>query len=123
MADRKVLVKYYPPDFDFDKLRANKKALRIQQQQLKRRRGDVYDPPQKKNKNKIMNVRMMFPFTLKCGTCNEFIYVGTKFNSRVEKVEVSFLYRRAFIASHRFIDTARVQRVSSKHVVMAWRAA
>lgn len=89
MADRKVLVKYYPPDFDFDKLQAKKKVLRIQQQQLKRRRGDVFDPPQKRHKNKIMNVRMMFPFTLKCGTCSEFIYVGTKFNSRVEKVEVS----------------------------------
>ncbi|XP_026192789.1 YJU2 splicing factor homolog [Cyclospora cayetanensis] len=87
MADRKVLVKYYPPDFDFDKLQAKKKALRIQQQQQKRRRGDVFDPPQKRHKNKIMNVRMMFPFTLKCGTCSEFIYVGTKFNSRVEKVE------------------------------------
>ncbi|KAL8452193.1 hypothetical protein Emed_001500 [Eimeria media] len=87
MADRKVLVKYYPPDFDFDKLQANKKALRIQQQQIKRRRGDVFDPPRKRHTNKIMNVRMMFPFTLKCGTCSEFIYVGTKFNSRVEKVE------------------------------------
>ncbi|CDJ66401.1 hypothetical protein, conserved [Eimeria necatrix] len=87
MADRKVLVKYYPPDFDFDKLQAKKKVLRIQQQQLKRRRGDVYDLPQKRHKNKVMNVRMMYPFTLKCGTCSEFIYVGTKFNSRVEKVE------------------------------------
>ncbi|CDJ30145.1 uncharacterized protein EMH_0055700 [Eimeria mitis] len=87
MADRKVLVKYYPPDFDFDKLQAKKKALRIHQQQLKRRRGDVFDPPQKKHRNKIMNVRMMYPFTLKCGTCSEFVYVGTKFNSRVEKVE------------------------------------
>ncbi|KAL8452312.1 hypothetical protein Emag_002431 [Eimeria magna] len=87
MADRKVLVKYYPPDFDFDKLQANKKALRIQQQQIKRRRGDVFDPARKRHTNKIMNVRMMFPFTLKCGTCSEFIYVGTKFNSRVEKVE------------------------------------
>lgn len=89
MADRKVLVKYYPPDFDFDKLQAKKKILRIQQQQLKRRRGDVFDLPQKRHKNKVMNVRMMYPFTLKCGTCSEFIYVGTKFNSRVEKVEVS----------------------------------
>lgn len=95
MADRKVLVKYYPPDFDFDKLQQKKKALRVHQQQQKRRRGDVFDLPSKKHRNKIMNVRMMYPFTLKCGTCSEFVYVGTKFNSRVERVEVSIrLVRR-----------------------------
>ncbi|KAF8819451.1 hypothetical protein IE077_004198 [Cardiosporidium cionae] len=36
---------------------------------------------------KQMHMRMMFPFTLSCSCCNEFTYVGTKFNSRVEKVQ------------------------------------
>jgi len=36
---------------------------------------------------KQMNVRFMMPFTMCCSSCHEFHYVGTKFNSRVEKLQ------------------------------------
>lgn len=74
MADRKVLVKYYPPDFDPDKLREKSRQYRHVIQK-KKKTGSI----------KQMNVRFMFPFTMCCGTCGEFIYIGTKFNSRVER--------------------------------------
>lgn len=73
MADRKVLVKYYPPDFDPEKLREKSRLCRRYE---KRGKGGV----------KQMNVRFMFPFTMCCATCGEFIYIGTKFNSRVERI-------------------------------------
>jgi hypothetical protein len=75
MADRKVLVKYYPPDFDPQKLAQKSRLYR--NIDAKRKRGD----------SKLMNVRFMFPFTMCCATCNEFIYIGTKFNSRVERIK------------------------------------
>eukprot|EP01071_Lankesteria_metandrocarpae_P005018 Lankesteria_metandrocarpae@DN3813_c0_g1_i1.p1 len=75
MSERKVLNKYYPPDFDPVKLREKAREVR----QRDRRRGKV-GPKQ-------MNVRFMMPFTMCCSHCNEFSYVGTKFNSRIEKVQ------------------------------------
>ena len=75
MADRKVLNKYIPPDFDPDKIRRHKKYFKpVITSDLRVRK-------------RLMNVRMMFPFTFNCGSCREFTYVGTKFNSRVEKIE------------------------------------
>ena len=65
MAERKVLNKYYPSDFDPDKLRTI----------------------EKKNKIKICNVRMMLPMTMKCYTCGTYTYIGTKCNMKVEPVE------------------------------------
>ena len=62
MAERKVLNKYYPPDFDPDKLRTI----------------------EKKNTRKICNVRMMLPMTMKCYTCGHYTYIGTKCNMKVE---------------------------------------
>eukprot|EP00920_Eleutheroschizon_duboscqi_P001936 GHVT01005022.1.p1 GENE.GHVT01005022.1~~GHVT01005022.1.p1 ORF type:complete len:242 (+),score=44.24 GHVT01005022.1:875-1600(+) len=79
MADRKVLNKYYPPDFDPDKLARSKRLAKTAGQRAKDKK--------QKGGSKIMNVRMMFPFTLCCASCKEFVYVGTKFNSRVEKVQ------------------------------------
>jgi len=70
-----VLNKYYPPDFDPEKLVTRRRFLR-QQGDGKKNRNDV----------KQMNVRMMMPFTMCCHTCGEFVYIGTKFNSRVERV-------------------------------------
>lgn len=59
MAERKVLVKYFAPDYNPNKLVRN------------RARGDKLD-----------NVRMMLPFSLKCYTCGNYLYIGTKFNMR-----------------------------------------
>lgn len=61
MAERKVLIKYYPKNFDPDLL-------------VKRGRG----------KDKLMIVRNMLPMSLRCGTCANYLYIGTKFNMRME---------------------------------------
>ena len=65
MAERKVLNKYYPSDFDPDKLRTI----------------------EKKNTHKVCNVRMMLPMTMKCYTCGHYTYIGTKCNMKVEPVQ------------------------------------
>lgn len=70
-----MLVKYYPPDFDPEKLAQKGRLYRN------------YDAKRRKGQVKLMNVRFMFPFTMCCATCNEFIYIGTKFNSRVERIK------------------------------------
>ena len=61
MSERKVLNKYYPPDFDPAKL-----------------------PKLKIEKNRQYVVRLMAPFTMRCLTCGNYIYKGKKFNSRKE---------------------------------------
>ena len=61
MSERKVLNKYYPPDFDPAKL-----------------------PKLQIEKNRQYVVRLMAPFTMRCLTCGNYIYKGKKFNSRKE---------------------------------------
>ncbi|XP_065370329.1 splicing factor YJU2 [Calliphora vicina] len=64
MSERKVLNKYYPPDFDPSKI-----------------------PRMKLAKNRQYTVRLMAPFNMRCKTCGEYIYKGKKFNARKEDVE------------------------------------
>lgn len=70
MSERKVLSKYYPPDFDPAK--------------LERRRGPKQTGP------KQQTVRLMAPFSMRCTSCGEYIYRGRKFNARKETTEEKY---------------------------------
>ncbi|KAK0547190.1 Pre-mRNA-splicing factor cwf16 [Tilletia horrida] len=63
MSERKVLNKYFPPDFDPSKIPRRKMAADRQQV-----------------------VRLMAPYSMRCNTCGEYIYKGKKFNARKETV-------------------------------------
>lgn len=65
-----MLTKYYPPDFDPSK--------------ITRQRGPKNAGP------KLMTVRLMAPFSMKCTHCGEFIYKGRKFNARKETTEEKY---------------------------------
>lgn len=64
MSERKVLNKYYPPDFDPSKI-----------------------PRLHLPKDRQYTVRLMAPCNMKCKTCGEYIYKGKKFNARKETVQ------------------------------------
>ncbi|EJD04431.1 DUF572-domain-containing protein [Fomitiporia mediterranea MF3/22] len=64
MSERKVLNKYFPPDFDPSLI-----------------------PRRKVPRNSQQVVRLMAPFSMRCNTCGEYIYKGKKFNARKETVE------------------------------------
>lgn len=63
MGERKVLNKYYPPNFYPKKI-----------------------PQIRKPKNQQKKIRNMLPFRIRCNTCGNYISEGTKFNSREEEV-------------------------------------
>lgn len=78
MSERKVLTKYYPPDFD--------------PSAISRTRGPKTPGP------KVQTVRLMAPFSMKCTSCGEFIYKGRKFNARKETTDEKYFS----IAIYRF---------------------
>lgn len=43
-------------------------------------------PRIKRNREKLVEVRMMLPFSLRCNTCGEYMYRGKKFNSKKEDI-------------------------------------
>ncbi|MCJ1473518.1 hypothetical protein MMC13_002169 [Lambiella insularis] len=71
MSERKVLQKYYPPDFD--------------PAAITRTRGPKPAGP------KVQTVRLMAPFSMKCVPCGEYIYKGRKFNARKETTDEKYL--------------------------------
>ena len=79
MSERKVLTKYYPPDFDPSKI-------------TRTRTGPKPPGP------KTQTVRLMAPFSMKCTSCGEYIYKGRKFNARKETTDEKYLA----IAIYRF---------------------
>lgn len=64
MSERKVLTKYYPPDFD--------------PSQIKR---------SKVKNDKLPTVRLMTPFAMRCSRCGTFIPKSRKFNARKQTPE------------------------------------
>ncbi|KAM7534166.1 hypothetical protein Aperf_G00000112004 [Anoplocephala perfoliata] len=65
MTERKVLNKYFPPDYDPSKIPRLKRG----------------------SKSRQFNIRTMAPFNMRCLTCNGYIYKAKKFNSRMETAE------------------------------------
>ncbi|KAF3811215.1 Coiled-coil domain-containing protein 94 [Colletotrichum gloeosporioides] len=91
MSERKVLQKYYPPDFN--------------PADITRKRGPKSTGP------KCQTVRIMAPYSMKCTSCGEYIYKGRKFNSRKETHQEE---RYLGIQIHRF--SIRCTRCSSEIV-------
>lgn len=73
MSERKVLNKYYPPDFDPSKI-----------------------PRMKLPKNRQYTVRLMAPFNMRCKTCGEYIYKGKKFNARKKMLKMKIIWVYVF---------------------------
>lgn len=73
MSERKVLNKYFPPNFDPAKV-----------------------PKRQTPKNAQHTVRLMAPFSMRCNTCGEYIYKGRKFNARKESTGTNYLGIRIF---------------------------
>lgn len=72
MSERKVINKYYPPDYDPSKIIKKKKKVKT---------GSASLP----------TVRLMTPFSMKCLTCGEYIAKSKKFNARKENTSESYL--------------------------------
>ncbi|EMC93841.1 hypothetical protein BAUCODRAFT_26098 [Baudoinia panamericana UAMH 10762] len=70
MSERKVLSKYYPPDFD--------------PSAIERRRKPKQTGP------KRQDVRLMAPFSMRCNSCGEYIYKGRKFNAQKETTDEKY---------------------------------
>jgi len=77
MSERKVLTKYYPPEFDPSKISRTPRHMRP-------------------TGPKIITVRLMAPFSMKCTACGEYIYKGRKFNARKETTDEKYLNIQIF---------------------------
>ena len=66
MGERKVLNKYFPPDWDPSRIPRGKKD---------------------KTRDQRTEVRMMLPFSMCCNVCGCYMYRGKKFNSKKEVAE------------------------------------
>jgi hypothetical protein len=64
MGERKVLNHYVSPDFDPSLV-----------------------PRTRKDKGKPIEVRTMIPFSMRCNTCSEYMYLGKKFNCKMEVLQ------------------------------------
>ncbi|KAK9370923.1 CWC16 protein [Lipomyces kononenkoae] len=73
MAERKIINKYFPPNFDPSK--------------ITRRKRSSAD----KDVQRLQTVRLMTPFSMKCSSCGEYIYKGKKFNARKENTGEKYL--------------------------------
>lgn len=73
MSERKVINKWYPPDFDPSLIPKKKKP--------KTTNGVAAFP----------TVRLMAPFSMRCTECGQFIYKMTKFNARKEVTSDKYL--------------------------------
>ena len=67
-----MLTKHYPPEFDPSKITRTPKHLRP-------------------TGPKLMTVRLMAPFSMKCTSCGEYVYKGRKFNARKETTDEKYL--------------------------------
>jgi hypothetical protein len=72
MSERKVLNKYFPPDFDPSKLDIKREK---EPTEIKPPGGGTHV------------VRLMAPFSMRCLTCSEWIPRGKKFNARKERAQ------------------------------------
>ena len=64
MGERKVLNFYVSPDFDASII-----------------------PRQKRDRTKLIEVRTMLPFSMRCNTCGEYHYRGKKFTAKKEDIQ------------------------------------
>lgn len=72
MSERKVINKYYPPDFDPSKITKKKKKVKT---------GSASLPA----------VRFMTPYSIRCDNCGEYTSKSRKFNARKETTNESYL--------------------------------
>lgn len=72
MSERKVINKYYPPDFDPSKIIKKRKKVKT---------GSASLP----------TVRFMTPYSLRCDNCGEYTSKARKFNARKENTEETYL--------------------------------